>query len=274
MLFRKTIAPVLQVEGDSSMYSSALKRQVVMELFLPSSYPLSKRKYPFLILNDGQDAEALRLKQTLSRTTRNGQMQEIIVFAIHAGDRMQEYGVASQPDFKKRGAKAKLYSRFIIDELIPMLTENFRLDMNSGCNAIAGFSLGGLSAFDIGLKHPEIFQRIGVFSGSLWWRSSAYGDAFDEMKHRIIHNVVRSTPYKEGLKFWFETGTNDETADRNRNGIIDSIDDTLDLIVELTKKGYRPYQDIEYVEIENGNHNQQTWAKALPLFLKWGFENQ
>src|SRR6185295_18081017 len=107
------------------------------------------------------------------------------------------------------------------------LTEYFRLDLNSGCNAIAGFSLGGLSAFDIGWSHPEWFQRIGVFSGSLWWRTRAYEDGYNETRHRIMHNVVRSSTYKKGLKFWFQAGTLDETADRNQNGVIDSIDDTL-----------------------------------------------
>ena len=279
MFARKNIPPVFHVEGHSSVYSSRLKREVTIDLYLPADYPNSRKKYPFLVLNDGQDAEAIRLKRTLSRLTQSGQIQEIIVFAIHAGDRIQEYGVSSKSDFRKRGAKAKLYSGFIADELVPLVTANFRLDLNSGCNAIAGFSLGGLSAFDIGWNHPEVFQRIGVFSGSLWWRSRAYGEGFDEGKHRIIHNVVRSARSNSGrgaelrshLKFWFQTGTLDETADRNRNGVIDSIDDTLDLIAELVKKGYRPYRDIEYVEIIEGRHEQLTWGKAMPLFLKWAF---
>ena len=271
MLFGKKISWVFHIEGENKIYSNNLKREVTIELFLPASYVNSKRKYPFLILNDGQDAEAIRLKSTLSKLTKSGQIQELMVFAVHAGDRMQEYGVSSQPDFKKRGAKAKMYSAFITEELVPILTSSFRLDLESGINAIAGFSLGGLSAFDIAWNHPDVFRRIGVFSGSLWWRSKSYGEGFDETKHRIIHSMVRNSSYRSGLKFWFQTGTNDESADRNRNGVIDSIDDTLDLIVELVKKGYRPFHDIDYIEVENGKHNQQTWAKAMPEFLKWAF---
>ncbi|MEO5675891.1 MAG: alpha/beta hydrolase-fold protein [Chitinophagales bacterium] len=267
----KNPVPVFHIEGHNQIYSARLSREVTLDLFLPANYPYTRKKFPFLILNDGQDAEALKLKSTLSRLTRTHQMQEIIVFAINAGDRIAEYGVASQADFKKRGNKAKLYTAFVVEELMPLLCANFRLDLNSGCNAIAGFSLGGLSAFDIGWNHPDWFQRIGVFSGSLWWRSRGYEDGFDEKKHRIVHHVVRKSLYKKNLKFWFQTGTLDEIADRNANGVIDSIDDTLDLICELVKKGYRPYKDIEYTEIENGKHNQITWSKALPLFLKWGF---
>ena len=65
-------------------------------------------------------------------------------------------------------------------------------------------------------------------------------------------------------------GTEDETADRNNNGIIDAIDDTVSLIDELKRKGYSD-NDIEYLELKDGRHNVPTWARAFPDFLKWGW---
>jgi iron(III)-enterobactin esterase len=86
-----------------------------------------------------------------------------------------------------------------------------------------------------------------------------------------MHQVIRRGRFKPGMQFWFQTGLNDEQNDRNKNGVIDSIDDTLDLIVELTKKGYRPFHDIQYLELEHGEHNLKTWGEALPYFLRWAF---
>jgi hypothetical protein len=86
-----------------------------------------------------------------------------------------------------------------------------------------------------------------------------------------MHQQIRRGKLKPGMKFWFQTGTQDEWSDRNKNGIIDSIDDTLDLIVELTKIGYRPFHDIQYLEIKDGKHNPETWAEAMPHFLTWAF---
>jgi hypothetical protein len=74
---------------------------------------------------------------------------------------------------------------------------------------------------------------------------------------------------EEVFDLFFETGTLDETADRNNNGIIDSIDDTLSLIEELVKKGYDPETDIRYLELPDGKHDVATWARAFPEFLKW-----
>ena len=75
---------------------------------------------------------------------------------------------------------------------------------------------------------------------------------------------------REGLKLWFQCGTNDELADRNNNGVIDAIDDTQDLIVELKKIGYTD-NDIEYVEVVNGRHDEKTWSDVMRLFLEFIF---
>jgi hypothetical protein len=37
----------------------------------------------------------------------------------------------------------------------------------------------------------------------------------------------------------------------------------------LIIKGYKPYYDITYYEVENGKHNLETWAQAFPKFLIW-----
>ena len=72
-------------------------------------------------------------------------------------------------------------------------------------------------------------------------------------------------------QFWLQTGTEDEKDDRNNNGVIDSIEDTLDLIAELEKKGFRWGRDIRYVEVKGGHHNQATWSAIMPDFLIWAF---
>src|SRR5204863_2143895 len=164
---------------------------------------------------------------------------------IHcSADRKMEYGTANLLDYKGRGAKAGLHQQFVFNELIPFIKANFQNVFKE--KVYAGFSLGGLSAIDTVWNYPDEFSKVGVFSGSLWWRSKDLQHGYNEDKDRIIHKMVREGNHKPGLKFYFTTSSLDEKMDRNNNGIIDSIDDTLGLIEELEKKGYRMGDDIHY----------------------------
>ena len=84
-------------------------------------------------------------------------------------------------------------------------------------------------------------------------------------------NKSEILPSKPDLKFWFQTGTNDETDDRDHDGIIDSIQDTLECIAELERKGFVWGKDIIYSETLGGEHNPETWSRAMPDFLIWAF---
>jgi len=128
-----------------------------------------------------------------------------------------------------------------------------------------------LSALDIAWNHPTEFSTVGVFSGSLWWRSKdQYDETYDDEKDRIMHQNIKKATNKPRMKFFFESGKLDEQRDRNKNGVIDSIDDTLDLIAELKAKGYKE-SDIEFLLLEEGKHDVETWGIAMPYFLKWAF---
>ena len=259
-------------EKLSGIYTKILHRNVEVELLTPPTMSLA-RSYPLLILNDGQDTEAIKLKATVERLVSAGTIPEIIVVGVTAADRIQEYGVSFRSDFHGRGKLAKAYCEYITKELVPYVHYRYPISAHVSDRVMAGYSLGGLSAIDIVWNHPEKFGKVGVFSGSFWWRKRPAASFFySDFRDRLMHLQVRRGKFKPGLKFWFQTGTLDEECDRNKNGVIDSIDDTMDLITELTKKGYRPFHDIQYLEIRNGKHNPETWSEAMPLFLKWAFE--
>jgi len=263
---------IYTVEKISGIHSKLLNRDVDVELILPKGFENTVDKYPFLLLNDGQDNGKVRVQEAVESLTQRGLIPQIAIAAVVAGDRLQEYGVASKVDYKQRGSKAKAYAAYLIDHLLPYLEYRYPIDLNAETNAIAGYSMGGLSALDIAWNHASVFKKVGIFSGSLWWRKRDTKSMFySDHRDRIIHQDIRHGKFRPDLKFWFQTGTEDEFSDRNGNGVIDSIDDTLDLIAELTKKGYRPFRDIQYYEMPGGKHDTETWAKAMPEFLKWSF---
>ncbi len=254
-------------------YSRHLHRFMDVDIFLPHDYHEdSKQRYPLLLFNDGQDLPVANLALTLETLYFLQAIPRVVVVGVHAGPgRKHEYGCARQPDYKGRGDKAPQYRDYILTELLPHLRDKWRLSEKPEDNVFAGFSLGALSALDIAWAHPEVFGAAGVFSGSLWWRWSGV-DPRNPDADRIMHDIVRKSSglRPNSQRFWFQAGTLDEADDRNNNGIIDAIDDTLHLMDALRERGYSGEQ-MHYFEMEGGTHDPITWGRAMPRFLKWVF---
>ncbi len=251
--------------------STHLGRDVKVDFYLPVNVSEPK-DMSLLLINDGQDLIKMDFKSILEELYASDAITPLLCVGMHCSkDRRNEYATTGILDYKGRGTKADAYRDFVFDELLPFVRETYKVPSFKE-KSFCGFSLGGLNAIDIAWTHAEEFSKIGVFSGSLWWRTvSQHDEEFDEDKHRIMHMKIRNGGYYPWLKFFFETGTLDETADRNNNGVIDAIDDTISLIDELVAKGYDRNTDIKYLELKDGRHDVPTWGRAFPEFLKWGW---
>jgi enterochelin esterase-like enzyme len=269
---RMTPGKSIRVESIDDFYSFQLSNTRRIDIHLPPDYGRATDvRYPVLYLNDGQDALALHLAETLARLSAARKIDPIIAVAIHAtADRMNEYGISNIPNAVGRGARAAAYAQFLIDELVPFIDRTYRTQSDAPHTALFGSSLGGLSAFDIAWYHSLRVGCVGACSASFWWRTDN-STRQAQQATRIAHQIVRAGPKRSGLRFWFETGTADEAADRDRNGVIDAIQDTLELMDALQSIGYRRDRELHYHEIKGGQHHQATWAQALPVFLQWAF---
>jgi len=262
------------IKTIENFYSKSLNNRRSIEVFLPFGYTSDANatvRYKVLYANDGQDMTSLQLKQTLEQLDYAKSIAPLIVVAVYANaDRTKEYGTAGIPNAQGLGAKAAAYTHFLTSEVMPYINANFHTQTGASNTGIMGASLGGLAAFDMAWKHPHLFGKVGVFSGSFWWRTDDTNVNTKQVS-RIMHGIVRHSPMRPGLKMWFEVGTHDETSDRDGNGIIDAIQDTTELMDELRVKGYRDHSDMLYVQVAGGKHNQETWATVLPNFLTWAF---
>ncbi len=254
--------------------SEFLSRLVKVDFYFPPTSTALNYSPHLLLINDGQDLVTMKFEDIIDKLYKDKEISPVLCVGIHcSADRRQEYGTIGVPDYMGRGSKAGLYEKFVLNELIPFIRKESGFQ-NFSDLSFSGFSLGGLSALDLVWAHPELFTNAGVFSGSLWWRNVSQDDpAFVEENHRIMHQKIKAGKYITHLRFFFETGTLDETADRNNNGIIDSIDDTISIISDLEDLGYR-HENIAYVELKDGKHDVPTWARAFPYFLKWAFEQK
>jgi len=257
-------------EQQDTVYSRHLQRQVQLSIF-STPLPADKSQLNLLILNDGQDAAALQVRETLNQLLKDDKINPLVVVAVHAGDRNREYGVAGKPDYQQRGDRADHYADFIARELYPFIKKRAGVRSFQSV-AIAGCSLGGLSAFDIAWNHADKIDIAGVLSGSFWWRDKDLTDSsYNNEANRILLASLRTSRKKPKLTYWFYAGAAEETADRDKDGITDVVDDTRDVVEIIRQKKICPPQDIVYTESAAGKHDYESWSRAFPDFLLWAF---
>jgi predicted alpha/beta superfamily hydrolase len=275
--------------------------QVTVSVQLPPGYdPAARREYPVLYVNDGQDMPAVRLRETLQDLYRERAIRPVIVVAIHMlPDRMGTYGlsdraharsVVAQTKYGPVGARAHDYSGWVAHTLVPWVDARYRTQPGPEARAILGWSLGALNAFNLGWQYPDVFGRIGAFSPS-FWLSADNRDAEVVQRTRLAQRMVDGTPPRTRSPMFFAVGTEEESDDRDGDGINDAIDDTRDLIEGWhgrdgnTLKGLRQQgytinldyparsarADVALYTLQGGRHEQAAWARMLPVFLRWAY---
>ena len=140
-------------------------------LYLPPGYDTSDRRYPVLYMHDGQNlfdvatsfAGEWEVDESLDALVREGRLPGLIVVGIdNAGDaRLDEYSPWRDRQLGK-GGRGDAYAAFLIRTLKPHVDRTWRTLPDAAHTGIAGSSMGGLISLYAGLRHPEVFGRIGV----------------------------------------------------------------------------------------------------------------
>jgi enterochelin esterase-like enzyme len=278
--------------------------QIKLTVYLPPGYAEAAaqgQRYPVLYANDGQDMAAVGLQETLADLYARQAIGPVIVVAIDMlADRASGYGLSDRARRRSVvggsrigpiGSRAYEYSDWVAMQLVPYVDAHYRTQADARGRTVLGWSLGGLNAFNLGWQYPELFGQVGAFSPSFWLaadRSSA--EAVEDT--RLAQAMLASSTPRRGLRLWFSIGGREETNDRNQNGTIDAVEDLEDLIQGfrapdgthrpgLRDLGYRidmdyaqhPDQtaDVAYDLLPDGEHNQATWKRVLPVFLQWAY---
>jgi predicted alpha/beta superfamily hydrolase len=231
-------------------------------VYLPRGYRRwSRKRYPVLYLHDGQNvfdaATAFNgvewgVDETAQRLIRTNLIEPLIIVAVaNTGEeRIHEYAPTRGKFDKRRRSKGLLkdYGRFLVEELKPFIDSKYRTQRGAESTALGGSSLGGLATLVLGLWFPQVFSRLAVLSPSVWWDDS------------VIYGMVESLEDKLPLKIWLDTGTHEEGWERARK-----------LCELLMEKGWRLFDDLEYHEIEGGDHSEGSWAMRVDPVLRFLF---
>jgi enterochelin esterase-like enzyme len=182
-----------------ALFAPILGRSKQIFVYLPPGYDCApSRRYPAFYFNDGHDlfdwnpfasdlgpplaAEiavreawygSWRLDAQLDRAIAEGRLPPMVVVGIASDDGMRSRDLAPvrwNGSLEGRGAH---YGDFVAHTVVPAVERRFRTAADRRCRGIGGASLGGISALQIGLAHPDRFGLVLSFSPVLGDRAIA-----------------------------------------------------------------------------------------------------
>jgi predicted alpha/beta superfamily hydrolase len=170
--------------------------------------------------------------------------EAIVIGVANAGaDRIYEYTPTTDPG-TSGGGGADLYVKMLVTELKPAIDGMLRTRADVASTTLSGSSLGGLVTAYAGLKHPEVFGKLGALSPSSWWNND------------VIVGLVKQTGAAPNrpLTVYVDSG----------QGSGDDQADTDLLAAAYLGLGYVDGKDFRHVVQAGAQHNETYWAQRFP----------
>lgn len=226
-------------------------------IYLPEDYSTTKKRYPVIYMEDGQNlfnesssfSGEWKVDEAMDSLFVNGKRNAIIVGIENGGtERLNEYSAWNNP--KYGGGKGDLFADFLAKTLKPHIDETYRTMPKAKNTGLIGSSMGGLISFYTGMKYPDQFGRLGVFSPSFWFS-----------KKDLVSFVHKNPTKIRRTKFYFLAGKKESP---------EMISDVEEVIQLLIKKGV-PEKNIHTKFDDYGTHSERYWSKEFPAAFSWLF---
>lgn len=252
--FKSNFLPQIQLISDEFEIPQLKTTRKVWAL-LPHDYDSSTESYPVMYLQDAQNlfnenAEYgnWEIDKKLAVMSEY-QVGKIIVIAVeHAEeDRLKEYNVGKTVLGKGKGKK---YIDFLVETLKPYVDSNYRTKPERKFTGIGGSSMGALVSIFSGLKYPEVFGKLMIFSPSLWV------DPKMKIKNHEDSEDTKIYLYAGGD----ESETMIEHVQSFKKKILKNefVDDKMKINLSINKLG---------------KHNETYWSDEFPKAIEWLFFN-
>lgn len=165
--------PKGELKGPFNFHSKIIEDTVRQYwLYIPAQYDASKPT-SVLVFQDGYRSRhpegSVRTPQVMENLIAKGEMPVTIGIFISPGNLSKVYPAEklgwSNPNNRAQeyDAMDDRYTRFIVDEMLPLVAKDYNLTNNPDQRAIGGTSSGAIAAFTVAWHRPDMFRK--VYSG-------------------------------------------------------------------------------------------------------------
>jgi len=242
--------------------SPTMKLYRRMVIYTPPGYDDSQDKYPVLYLQHGgsvdEDAwtELGRAAQIADNLIARGKAKPLII-VMPNGNTNEAAALTEIPraagsqGFPPGPTTGNNYEASVVKDIMPYVEAHYRVLPGPENSAIAGLSMGGGQAYNVGLRNTDKFAWIGVFSSGLFGGvQGGYGN-FDP-ENQIPGLLSNSSSFNKSLRLlYISCGEQDPR-------------------IEYTKKAAILFKENGLNNVFTGfpgQHEWRVWRKALADFL-------
>jgi len=249
-------------------------------IYVPANY--SKKNPPnLLVFHDGQRAispqGAFHVPTVLDNLIQKREIPSTLGVFITPGNLSEHYpddlGLQNPNNrMAEYDALSDVYSRMLIDELLPLVAKKYRFSDNPNQRIIGGSSSGAIAAFTVAWNRPDAFRNVISMIGS--YTSIGYQPATDnklvQLGGDVYPTLIRKNPIRP-LRIFLQDGSNDIN---NEHG--DWFLANQQMLSALrwananadTQGIAGARYDINYVW-GDGGHSDQHGGVLLPDMLRW-----
>ena len=226
-------------------------------VYTPAGYQENKNNYPVVYIQHGGGEdhrgwmEQGRTAQIMDNLIAAGKATPMIVVSANSNVRSRNGGFGG--GYSWQGMQT--FRSELLENVIPFVEKNYRVRKDRKGRAMCGLSMGGGQSFYIGLRDPEVFANVGVFSTGMFGgiRGASNFDLETEVPG-ILTNTQQFN--KQFDVFFMSCGEQDPRIEYTRN------------IVKKMRDGGVDVRFSSYL----GDHEWQVWRKSLYEFAQYLFK--
>lgn len=226
-----------------------------LRVYLPPGYARGDARYPVVYMFDGQnlfdDATSYvgewGVDEAMDALARETGFEAIVVGIDH-GNALRIHELIPYWNVRFLPNAGAGFVDDMVQVVKPFVDANYRTLPDRMHTAIAGSSLGGLSADYAIHRHPEVFARAGVFSPSYWVSEEAFANA-------------RSAPLPAGSRVYLFMGAKEGD---------EAVANVARMAAILHAQPGGPTAVQLHIEPQ-ADHNEAAWRAEFPRAMRWLF---
>lgn len=237
----------------NNVYDEPMEKPLLV--LLPPSYYMSEKSYPvvyFLHGHGDSEAEAFYYYNKATTYMESEKAKEFIIVGVNG---INALGGSFYTDSPVIGN----WEQYVTQDVITYVDSNFRTIPSTDARGISGFSMGGYSAINIALKHPDTFSSLFAIAPGLF-DEEGLTNAFGMWDQGFKESYAAAfAPNMDKLPPFFDIPTFDGSEQDN-------------IIIEKWKNGfgnlsgkisaYKAMSEtakLKAIHIEYGSHDRYPW---------------